>query len=391
MPDTQKEKCGRCGGCGRIADNESGDPWTVWENLPVGSDAAVRLGLIKPITCPDCNGTGEAKPKAPVPETCKPTAEIRRVTFEKSNDGREYARGICMRHPVAGKGSQAPGHHGFGIGDPIRTSEVIRHFEGGFETRNTIYSIVDADPSPEVKPPLLPCPCCEMGAADYNTRLSGGEVRVECQKCELRTKWCYAEAEARELWNRRPETAVATSQPAPTATINEQFESWWSNGGRFIDPDSADVPWFDKRKGLAGYAFFAGAQKRITAVLETAQPELDRLRTEVEDLRAQLNTPELHDFATGVISEAQHQRARWGSDHDAGKEPHDWFWLLGYLAGKALSAHQNGNPDKALHHTISSAAALANWHAAILGKTNMRPGIDPVERGVDVVSGTEEK
>lgn len=38
-------------------------------------------------------------------------------------------------------------------------------------------------------------------------------------------------------------------------------------------------------------------------------------------------------------------------------------------------AERSGDTDKALHHTISSAASLANWHAAILGTTNMRPGI----------------
>jgi hypothetical protein len=101
------------------------------------------------------------------------------------------------------------------------------------------------------------------------------------------------------------------------------------------------------------------------------------LRAENARLREALNTPELHDFAAGVVSEAQHQRQRWGAEHDAGKAPEDWFWLLGYLAGKALHAAKAGDMDKALHHTISTAAALANWHAAMLGSTNMRPGIGP--------------
>lgn len=122
---------------------------------------------------------------------------------------------------------------------------------------------------------------------------------------------------------------------------------------------------------------------------ETAQAALieqrDALTAEVATLKAQLNTPELHDFSAGVVSEAQHQRARWGSDHDAGKEPHDWFWLLGYLAGKALKAATSGDIEKAKHHTISSAACLANWHASLSGQTNMRPGIDPAERGIEVV------
>ncbi len=109
----------------------------------------------------------------------------------------------------------------------------------------------------------------------------------------------------------------------------------------------------------------------------------DEERAELNRLRALVNTPELHDFARAVVLEAAHQRERWGSEHDAGKEPQDWFWLLGYLGGKALAAHAAGNTEKALHHTISSAAALANWHAAISGShTAMRPGIDPEARGI---------
>lgn len=38
------------------------------------------------------------------------------------------------------------------------------------------------------------------------------------------------------------------------------FEDWWNKDGRFIDPDTSDVPWFDKRKGLAAYAFEAAMQ-----------------------------------------------------------------------------------------------------------------------------------
>jgi len=108
------------------------------------------------------------------------------------------------------------------------------------------------------------------------------------------------------------------------------------------------------------------------------------MQTELERLRALVHMPELHDFSKAVTLEAAHQRERWGSEHDAGKAPADWFWLVGYLAGKALHAQTSGNTEKALHHTISTAAALANWHAAISGThTNMRPGIDPVARGIE--------
>lgn len=103
--------------------------------------------------------------------------------------------------------------------------------------------------------------------------------------------------------------------------------------------------------------------------------DIPALIAEIRRLREQLNTPEIHDFMAGVISEAQHQRARWGNDQDASKLPEDWFWLLGYLAGKCLAAHKAGDVGKALHHMVSTAAAIANWHAAILGLTNISPSI----------------
>jgi hypothetical protein len=56
-----ENKCRKCDGCGQIASSEDGEPWTVWQNLPPGSDAAVRLGLVKPIPCPGCGGTGVKK------------------------------------------------------------------------------------------------------------------------------------------------------------------------------------------------------------------------------------------------------------------------------------------------------------------------------------------
>jgi hypothetical protein len=91
-----------------------------------------------------------------------------------------------------------------------------------------------------------------------------------------------------------------------------------------------------------------------------------------------INTPETADFMAAVPLEAAHQRERWGVHHDAGKTPFDWFWLVGYLAQKAASSAVVGDTEKAMHHTISTAAALANWHAALSGAdTSMRPGIDP--------------
>lgn len=42
---------------------------------------------------------------------------------------------------------------------------------------------------------------------------------------------------------------------------------------------------------------------------------------------------------------------------------------MGYLAGKALRAAISGDCEKALHHCVSSAAALANWFDAIKADT----------------------
>lgn len=128
--------------------------------------------------------------------------------------------------------------------------------------------------------------------------------------------------------------------------------------------------------------FIPGWRDRVSEFGQL-KTEVLQLRAEVTRLRELVNTPQLHDFSTAVVLEAAHQRERWGSEHDAGKAPEDWFWLLGYLGGKALAAAKSGNTAKALHHTVSSAAALANWHAALSGSdTAMRPGIDPAAHGM---------
>ena len=88
------------------------------------------------------------------------------------------------------------------------------------------------------------------------------------------------------------------------------------------------------------------------------------LERQLADVKAKLNTPELIDFREAVVIEAAHQRERWGSNHDADKTAADWFWLIGYLAGKALHADKAGETDKLRHHIITTAAACANWHAA---------------------------
>lgn len=99
------------------------------------------------------------------------------------------------------------------------------------------------------------------------------------------------------------------------------------------------------------------------------------IAAENKRLKSLINTPHTDEWFEAVRLEAAHQIERWGTEHDAGKTPADWFWLLGFLGGKALNAAITGNEDKAKHHTISSGAALLNWFRSMVGDSNlMRPG-----------------
>ncbi len=113
---------------------------------------------------------------------------------------------------------------------------------------------------------------------------------------------------------------------------------------------------------------------------EEAEAERDQARNNAAEASRAYNSPVTTVFLEGVANEAAHQVSEWGVDHDAGKSPSDWFWLVGHLAGKALHAEILGDTEKALHHTISSGALLMNWHAFMLGERGrMRPGIAPPE------------
>lgn len=53
-----EQKCQKCDGCGQVADTEDKEPWTSWTSLPMGSSTALRVGLVRPIKCPACEGRG---------------------------------------------------------------------------------------------------------------------------------------------------------------------------------------------------------------------------------------------------------------------------------------------------------------------------------------------
>lgn len=52
------EHCFRCEGCGKIANSTDGEAWTHWEGLPESAKLAIRLGIVYPVPCPACDGTG---------------------------------------------------------------------------------------------------------------------------------------------------------------------------------------------------------------------------------------------------------------------------------------------------------------------------------------------
>ncbi len=113
------------------------------------------------------------------------------------------------------------------------------------------------------------------------------------------------------------------------------------------------------------------------AVVCSAAYRICSLSVKNAELQARLdklNTPELEDFSAGVVLEAQHQRERWPEGHDHNKSPADWFWTLGYLAQKAMHAHESGDPEKLKHHLITSAALMANWHAIAIDQADHSQG-----------------
>jgi len=95
------------------------------------------------------------------------------------------------------------------------------------------------------------------------------------------------------------------------------------------------------------------------------QRQVENQDRELRRLDKLINSPETTDFLEGLKREAAHQRERWGAPHDREKSAEHWYWLVGYLAGKALRAAITGSQEKAQHHCISSAAALLHWHSAI--------------------------
>lgn len=53
-------------------------------------------------------------------------------------------------------------------------------------------------------------------------------------------------------------------------SLDRGFAEWWSRVGQSLDPDTSDVPWFDKRKALAEAAFDAAMAQSGNYVADDA-------------------------------------------------------------------------------------------------------------------------
>lgn len=247
------------------------------------------------------------------------------------------------------------------------------------------------------------CGCC--GAA-----VAGG--RDWCERCERfghigedGPPWMRTYL-ARTGHNCPFQISLATKD-GESARLRTELDAWRAIGAMVAERDPSESarksvdPSLTKMRLIGVFAANDEMREERTAIRRVGRPDLFDLRRQYADdspavlavideyakaieerdrLRALIDTPEILDFVRAVQLEAVHQRERWGSDHDAGKTDADWFWLIGYLAGKAL--HNPGvtpadATEKKLHRIVTVAAAAANWHAAHLGTTNMRPGTEP--------------
>lgn len=207
------------------------------------------------------------------------------------------------------------------------------------------------------------CPFCEHDVNSVQMKRSveyGTEIR-----CDVHTEWMSVAD-----WNRRP------SAPFSDASTEPELECHSAPGGAvFSGPvEEAELDALRKdRKSLNGMA----------TLLATARRERDDARSKLaaaeQDGRRyrELATPEIHDFMLAVEREAAHQRDRWETEHDSGKSPEDWLWLVAYLSVKATQANRYGDQKKYLHHIVTCAAACCNWHANATGANKMmRPGVE---------------
>ena len=101
----------------------------------------------------------------------------------------------------------------------------------------------------------------------------------------------------------------------------------------------------------------------IELLAQQVADETDSLKKSLEWVN---DTPSTECFITAVQNEIDHQRKRWGKDHDHNKHLFEWMALANRLLGKMVDAQWNGDIEKVLHHVITLAAVMGNCHASII-------------------------
>lgn len=107
----------------------------------------------------------------------------------------------------------------------------------------------------------------------------------------------------------------------------------------------------------------------VSEVLE----EQDATRDRLTHLELLVNSPEIISFVQGAVSEAAHQKDRWGARHDEVKTMGDWCAVFTHLLGKFVKASWDRDIDKTLHHLITVAAVAANAHAQLVKLKSDQP------------------
>ena len=110
----------------------------------------------------------------------------------------------------------------------------------------------------------------------------------------------------------------------------------------------------------------------LKAHVERLEQDLARMTADRNRLQELINSPVTADFLEGVQAEVAHQVIR-GND---GKNHVDWLGTVCWLSSQAARAMAEGDRDRALHDTISTAAACANWHAHLTVLLELEPGPD---------------
>jgi Lar family restriction alleviation protein len=92
---------------------------------------------------------------------------------------------------------------------------------------------------------------------------------VKCPNCGAQSAPNRDEDDAIKSWNvraggRQPTMSkTAGTKHVGISDLLGAFDEWWNRVGQYYDPDTDDVPWFDKRRALAEHAFDAAtAQSR---------------------------------------------------------------------------------------------------------------------------------